>query len=451
MGFTYNFTFPFQAAANWQFPYVFEVRDSIGNLIRRIGKVVDANLNTRVCQCACLTLKIPTDDPGLEAIGGANEIWVRDYNDALMGMFRVAKRRDLADGSGYYAEIDAYDQTARLQEERVPGFVKNGTLLEIVTTLLGNQTGRPTMTVGTISDTIISLDRRYSNEGLCSFQEVLKALSGTLQTLTHYFLDTDYKFHWIDLENQVYQGRRLSLNSGVTSLVRERDFAKAISRLYPYGGDKGGNQVELSTDPPERSATTGQITRGAQRWLCEATSATTTTVTLKNLVWGADNPQRLIGFENYITQIQAGDEIEIGGKRRLVTGVDFYTSPGYSIITLNKEQTFTYPEYVNVLRNYLESDRWGSVFRRQIVVPYTQFSPFKATVSFDYVQTDDAIASYTATYPGAKTIWFEDQYGVELVSVVNSFNATTGAINATVTLPVSGVQDTIFYLVFAEG
>ncbi len=223
--------------------YLFEIRDADGVLLQYLRDLTGAVLEATIRGPARLTVTAAVDNPGIEALAGWNELWIRRKGQsAPLAAVTVAEmREDPADGT---VEIVAYDALYQLAAERVREYERTGTIAEIVADWIAAQESTRPLTIGGIDAEIGALERTWTVQESDTILHALNGLEETLPTESMWHVDPQRRFWWAPIaagaENQLIAGRNC-LN--VERTVRADTVA---TRLYAYGSNEGGRRVRLT-------------------------------------------------------------------------------------------------------------------------------------------------------------------------------------------------------------
>ena len=234
---------PFVATPYSRDQYIFEIRDADGVLLQYLRDLTGATLEVTIRGPARLSLTARLDNPGVAALAGWNEVWVRrkGADTPTVAVTVSEMREDPADGT---VEIIAHDALYQWAAERVREYERTGTVAEIVADWIAAQESTRPVTLGGIDAFIGALERTWEVTESDTLLHALNGLEETLPVETMWFVDPQRRFWWAPIaagsENQLIAGRNC-LN--VEREVRPNTVA---TRLYAFGANEGGRRVRLT-------------------------------------------------------------------------------------------------------------------------------------------------------------------------------------------------------------
>lgn len=122
----------------------------------------------------------------------------------------------------------------------------------------------------------------------------------------------------------------------------------------------------------------------------------------------------------------------------------FGENDGGDLLRLNEADSST--------QDYIDATWAEYQYRKQITIHYTDdaIDPTGHTnYSLNYVRDADIHLAAHAASDGSDIIFLDDDLETQLSATINSFDSSTGALDATVMVPsVSGVKNTIIYMIY---
>jgi len=350
MPFTYTFPFLFFVPNIYQRQYLFEVHDASGKLVRFISGILGGEVEDHLNEPSEIVLTVSATDSGASALAGANEIWVRDQANVILGKYRIAEREETDGASGPAITIRGFSLLANLVDEFIFDYSATASIAVHLAAWFALQETAHPLTIGDLDADISALSREVTITEPTSILQAINLLEQTLSSYSMFWVDTDGAFRWDKLDTSQYSGKQVRFGKNLQTVRRTAHYGDQITRLYAYGSNEGGERVALATD--------------------------------------------------YI------------------------------------ETTWA---------------RWK--YRKMIVLDHTDaaIGPKGQTpYNLPYVVTDPDLAN-ASTENGSDIRFLQDDLATELTRVINSFTRSTGALDATVTIPVvSGVKDTVIYMLYGS-
>lgn len=234
---------PFVATPYSRDQYVFEIRDADGILLRYFRDITAATLEGTIRGPARLSLTARLDNPGVAALAGWNELWIRRKGEDGPSVSVVVSemREDPASGT---VDIVAHDALYQLTVERVREYERTGTVAAIVADWFAAQESTRPLTIGGIDAAIGTLERTWEVTESDTLLHALGGLEETLPTETMWYVDPQRRFWWAPIlagaENQLIAGRNC------LNVEREIRPNTVATRLYAFGANEGGRRVRLT-------------------------------------------------------------------------------------------------------------------------------------------------------------------------------------------------------------
>lgn len=247
MGFPYTFPFYFFTPNYFRREWVYQVCDASGDVLRYLSNVWNGKLNEELNAPRELSFSISAEHDAISTVQGGNEIWLRDTEDTLIGRFKINEINQTNSDDGPIYEVLAYDYLSQLADEYV--FSYSGTT-EAISTIVANlfdlqENGNP-LTVGTIDSEIGDLTRSLKVDDPTTLLQQLKAIEQSVPFYTRMYVNEDLELNWEKLTTTP-TGHELRLGRNLSSIERNVSYADQATRLYVFGANDGGKNVNLSS------------------------------------------------------------------------------------------------------------------------------------------------------------------------------------------------------------
>lgn len=428
MPFPYTFPFFFEVPLVYQLNYQIEVRDASGNLLRLITRVVNSNMSDVFNAPSELKITIPFDDPAVPFFTGPNELWLVNQSGVNIGKFTITEREDRTDDGENWVDVIAMSYMHQLTEEKIKHFVLEDTAENIVLGLLALQTNENPIVHGSLPASVTGLSRSIKVSSMVSIFQTLLKLIDTFFPNIRIAVDSDRNMVWTDLDATPGDLKQFRVTKNLRELIRGTKFERAITRLFAYGSRQSGNYIRLGDSD------------GDQNWTYRAISTSGQDVELYNVFVDNDDPSSIV---------KVGDTITIDDVELDITAIT--PSGDSTIITLSDTFTLDTPVSVEARRDFVESDFYGTLVRKQIFIDYTDV--VLRTGYDDYVlNVDGTYKDLISSHSDAEVYFVNEDFATTPAYNITSYNYLTGALVASVSIPrVSAVKDTRIYLALARG
>ena len=243
--FAYAFPFSFYVPPKYRRPYVLEVRNNAGELLRKLPRFWDAAMSTIVNEPGELTFSIRAEDEAFDVLTGHNEVWVKDVDDATLGRYRLARREEQVDDTGAYLTLFARGLLSDLAAEPLDEYEATTAINAHLATWFAGQIGQDPVTIGSVSTAIGSLSRAVDLTGQSSILSAIRGLEETLTVATMFWVDSSRVFHWIRLSEVSDRGFQLRAAHNIKSLRRTVDYDAQATRIYAKGRNEGGRYIRI--------------------------------------------------------------------------------------------------------------------------------------------------------------------------------------------------------------
>lgn len=248
---TFPATFPFffHVPQTYRHPYLLEVRDADGNLVRFLTKWFGAEVTQKLNEPSEFTFTVSASEDSASALNGRNEIWVRSQDDSLLDRFVLSQRTERNSAQGPMIEILALSQLADLADEPITDYDEEDTIANHLSSPFGwfaGQIGAHPISLGAIDSSISTETRAIEVKDSSSILSQVRLLADSLPFESMFWVDVDREFRWVELDGSTNTGVQLLIGKNLRRLERRVDFGKQITRVYAYGSNEGGKRVKLS-------------------------------------------------------------------------------------------------------------------------------------------------------------------------------------------------------------